>query len=149
MGEEIEWTHKFEPDFNNRCVRCGRFSTDSVHLVSAQWSKEEFKKDMQRGVVAPNYERLQLVDWAMRRFTDAMRYKMLLNAHKGRWNYSFDDAITKMKREIEELDAAIQTKNIIEIVLELADVANFAMIASAIAVEKGLEDDSAKTTEQT
>jgi hypothetical protein len=73
-----------------------------------------------------------------RRFVDAMKYKMRRNAHKGRWeDIGLIEALTLLNKEVEELRIAIIEGNMVEILLEAADVANFAMIVSAIAIDKG------------
>jgi hypothetical protein len=73
-----------------------------------------------------------------RRFVDAMKYKMRRNAHKGRWeDIGLIEALTLLNKEVEELRVAIIEGNMVEILLEAADVANFAMIVSAIAIDKG------------
>lgn len=72
----------------------------------------------------------------LKRFFDAMVYKLRKNAAKGRWEkYSIIETLMLLRTEVEELDAAIQEGNDIEVVLEASDVANFAMIAAAIALE--------------
>lgn len=74
----------------------------------------------------------------IRRFVDAMRYKLRKNAHKGRWeDTDLDEALNLLRKEVEELHGAIIGGNMIEILLEAADIANFAMIVSAIAIERG------------
>lgn len=75
----------------------------------------------------------------LRRFIDAMVYKLAKNAHKGRWEaMDLAAALGRLRDEVTELDEAIDVKrNMVEILLEAADVANFAMIAAAIAIEKG------------
>lgn len=74
----------------------------------------------------------------IRRFLDAMIYKLRLNAHKGRWeNDGVEDRLPKLLEEFEELKEAVEGGNMIETLLEAADVANFAMIIAAIAVERG------------
>ena len=73
-----------------------------------------------------------------RRFVDAMKYKMRRNAHKGRWeDIGLIEAQILLNKEVEELKEAIRDGNMVEILLEAADVANFAMIVSAIAIDKG------------
>lgn len=69
-------------------------------------------------------------------FFDAMLHKLALNAHKGKWDYPFDKAMTLMDAEREELSraATVEGGNTVEIILEAADVANFAMIAASIAI---------------
>lgn len=74
----------------------------------------------------------------LRRFVDAMKYKLRRNAHKGRWSdVNLNEALHLLKKEVAELEEAIKDGNRIEIELEAADVANFAMIVSAIAIERG------------
>jgi hypothetical protein len=90
----------------------------------------------------PDYSLLANVEVALRRFVDAMRFKLLKNAKKGRWeDLSLSETLDRLEIEVQELRAAIQTNNSIEILLEAADVANFAMIAASIAVEKGAQAD--------
>jgi len=73
-----------------------------------------------------------------RRFTDAMAYKMVLNKHKGRWeDVNLEEMLKRLKDEVDELEEAIGTKNMVEILLEAADVANFAMIVASVAIERG------------
>lgn len=74
----------------------------------------------------------------IRRFIDAMVYKLDVHSSKGRWSdLDINKAISLMKGEIVELEEAAQIGNLIQILLESADVANFAMIAAAIAIERG------------
>ena len=76
----------------------------------------------------------------LRRFVDAMAYKLKKNAHKGRWeSLSLDAALTMLEQEVQEMREATRAGNTVEIVLEAADVANFAMIAASIAIDKGGE----------
>lgn len=71
----------------------------------------------------------------IRRFVEAMVYKLKLNAHKGMWDgYSENKAIGLLCDEVAELDEAVEDGNMVEVMLEAADVANFAMIVSAIAI---------------
>ena len=74
----------------------------------------------------------------IRRFVDAMRYKLEKNRFKGRWeDLDLGDALNLLQKEVYELTVAIDKGNMIEILLEAADIANFAMIVSAIAIERG------------
>lgn len=73
----------------------------------------------------------------IRRFIEAMIYKLKLNAHKGMWDsYRETEAVGLMQREVIELQEAVLDGNMVEIMLEAADVANFAMIVSAITIER-------------
>lgn len=74
----------------------------------------------------------------IRRFVDAMIYKLRRNARKGRWEkVDLTKAMELLRDEVHELHVAIDEGNTTEIVLEGADVANFALIATAIALERG------------
>lgn len=73
----------------------------------------------------------------IRRFVDAMLFKLEKNAEKGRWEtYSVQDAFSLMQKEVEELFRELGG-NSMKVVMEAADVANFAMIVASIAVERG------------
>lgn len=74
----------------------------------------------------------------IRRFVDAMLYKLQRNAHKGRWeNLDTLDALKRMLDEVQELAEAIDNGNTFEVTFEAADVANFAMILCSIMMERG------------
>lgn len=74
----------------------------------------------------------------LKSFFEAMVYKLHKNAHKGRWEHiGIGDAFQGMAGESEELNEAIGRRSNIEIVLEAADVANFAMIIANIAMKEG------------
>lgn len=71
------------------------------------------------------------------RFVEAMVYKLGVKSHKGKWeNMSLQEALRLLRNEEKELTEAVARGNMVEIMLEAADVANFALIASAIAMEK-------------
>lgn len=74
-------------------------------------------------------------------FIDAMRYKLDKNSHKGKWEgLDLKKALELLRLEVTELEEAIAKGNEIEIVLEAADVANFALITSSIAIKKAAGD---------
>ena len=73
----------------------------------------------------------------IQRFVDAMVYKLGVKSHKGKWeNMTSGVAHELLQKEVVELTEAIERGNMVEIMLEAADVANFALIASAIAMDK-------------
>lgn len=77
----------------------------------------------------------------IRRFMDCMKYKLEVHKGKGRWeDMTIADAFSKLRREVEELEDAIRGGNLVEVMLEAADVANFAMILSTIMVERGNDE---------
>lgn len=77
-------------------------------------------------------------DGEIKQLVDAMRYKLKKNAHKGRWeNLTLPKAIELMKAEVEELIEASSRDSSIEVILEAADVANFAMIIANLAMKRG------------
>lgn len=73
----------------------------------------------------------------IQRFVDAMVYKLRVHHKKGKWeNLTPDKNLELLRKEVAELEEALRGGNMIEILLEAADVGNFALIQSAIAVEK-------------
>lgn len=81
----------------------------------------------------------------IRRFVDAMVYKLEKNAHKGRWDgLTVEQAFALLEKEVAELraelfsdDGSFKLPNMVKVLLEAGDVANFALIASAIVMERG------------
>lgn len=72
----------------------------------------------------------------LKRFFDAMIYKLRRNAAKGRWEgLNLEHTMNLGQREHDELAKAIEEGSDIEIVLEAADVANFALISASLAIE--------------
>lgn len=70
------------------------------------------------------------------RFFDSMVYKLRKNAHKGRWqDLKLVDAMRMLRDEVEELHVATMERSRVEIQMEAADAANFALIVCAIALE--------------
>lgn len=70
-------------------------------------------------------------------FIDAMRYKLVNNKYRGqrRWEEDGIDAIMdRLRQEVEELAEAIRGGNTAEIMMEGADVGNFAMMVVTIAI---------------
>lgn len=73
----------------------------------------------------------------IKRFFDAILYKLRKNAHKPSFEEaSVPECVRLLKQEVDELERAILEGNTIEVVLESADVASYAMIASVAAVER-------------
>lgn len=73
----------------------------------------------------------------IRRFVDAMVFKLEKNASKGRWEgYDMGTAFSLLEKEVAELLAEVNSdRNTIKVTLEAADVANFALIIAAMAIE--------------
>lgn len=71
------------------------------------------------------------------RFFSAMVFKLRKNAHKGKWeDLNLSQTMAKLEQEVSELDLAISEGSFCEILLEGADVANFAMIATSVALSE-------------
>lgn len=74
----------------------------------------------------------------IRRFVDAMIYKLKVHAKKGRWeNRPMTDMLPMLRGEVVELETAMEGGNLIEIMMEAADVGNYALIIASTAVERG------------
>lgn len=73
----------------------------------------------------------------IKQLVDAMRYKLRKNAHKGRWeDLDVPGALKRLREEVDELEEALSRDSQIEIILEAADVANFALMIVNIAAKK-------------
>lgn len=73
----------------------------------------------------------------IKRFFDAMIYKLRKNAHKP--SFERTDAahcLARIRDEADELEQAIDEGNTTEILLEAADVGNFALLAATSAIER-------------
>lgn len=80
-------------------------------------------------------EELKSHEAEIKRFFDAMIFKLAKNAHKGKWEGAdFPRIRAHLQNEISELDEAIKSGNMVEIILEAADVGNFALILADIAI---------------
>ena len=78
-------------------------------------------------------------DRELKLFTDAMKYKLMANAKKGRWEeVDLPQAFELLRKEIDELEEAIARGNSIEILLESADIGNFALIISDVAMKEAI-----------
>ena len=76
-------------------------------------------------------------------FFEAMVYKLARNANKGRWeDLDVDSSMIRLREEVQELAEAIDTGNGVEMLMEAADVANFAMILADIATDKKEPDNA-------
>lgn len=74
----------------------------------------------------------------LRRFVDAMVFKLRKNVHKGRWeDYSLEDGVRLLNDEMQELRQAVGEGNTVEVMLEGADVANMALIVASIMIDRG------------
>jgi len=91
--------------------------------------------EVQPRIEATNYDK------EIKQLTDAMRYKLKKNAHKGRWeDLGLSDVIKRLREETDELEEAALSGSEIEIILEAADVANFALMVVNIAMKKAAKD---------
>lgn len=118
-----EWGIKVDPatgDDLKLCIKCGEHApAPASFTVSLPPEVAQYEQDL-------------------RRFVDAMVYKLQVHAKKGRWeNLPIGKALELMQGEVGELTEAVERGNLVEILLESADVANFALITASIAVERG------------
>lgn len=71
----------------------------------------------------------------IKRFVDAMRYKLRRNQSKGRWeDVNLEQALALLDGEVQELKEAAREGNYFEVLLEAADVANFCLIIFFVAM---------------
>jgi hypothetical protein len=74
----------------------------------------------------------------IRRFVDAMLYKLAVNVHKGRWeDVSVQTQYENLLVEVEELRYAMSEGNTVAVMLEAADVANYALIIASEKLDGG------------
>jgi hypothetical protein len=75
----------------------------------------------------------------IRRFVDAMVFKLEKNVKKGKWeDLPIEQAFDLLKAEVAELQAEVHgDRNMVRTMLEAADVANFALIVASIVMERG------------
>lgn len=72
-------------------------------------------------------------------FAQYMEHKLKLNDHKGGWeNTSQERLFALLKKEVEELEKALQEEPNLNIMFEAADVANFAMMIAWNAMRESL-----------
>lgn len=88
-----------------------------------------------RLVVVPLPRALEGYEPQLKAFFDAMVYKLARNAHKGKWEgATIRDMIQRGREELDELEEAVRGGNTLDIILESADAANFAMMAASVAI---------------
>lgn len=74
----------------------------------------------------------------LRQHINAMVYKLKVHSKKGKWeNVDLATVLELLRNEAIELQEAVNQGNMIEILLESADVSNYALIASSIAIARG------------
>ena len=79
-------------------------------------------------------------------FAHAMEYKLGRNDHKGGWQDTPNIELYGMlEREVEELQEALNRGNYLEILLEAADVANFALMLAWNNTNEAFQDQSANS----
>lgn len=75
-------------------------------------------------------------DHELNQFYDAMRLKLHIHRKKGKWEgASLDKLFTLLVEEVQELKETIEDGNQIALILEAADVANYAMIIANVAMK--------------
>lgn len=133
---------------SRRCDYCGVFegfkhSADCklVRMAEILGHKEqELRQDMAKPslriviTIPPEVEQYAV---EIGRFVEAMVYKLGVHSKKGKWeNQTIESRFPKLEGEVEELREAVARGNMVEILLEAADVANYALIIAAKGMEK-------------
>lgn len=134
------------------CLHCGATEGQYHHsrciFQGAIGSKGEHAKSVDPRSVMPaspaSYIQLAIppevapYTHEIRRFVEAMIYKLAKHSNKGKWEgKDASSQIPLLHGEIKELVEAMDRGNMVEILLEAADVANYALIISAIVMERG------------
>lgn len=127
------------------CPDCGA-QEGAYHLNFCPRNKSSEQESLQAMMQPKSAENLQFklppeveqYRHDIRRFVEAMIYKLSVHSSKGKWEkYNITETVGKLQGEVVELQEAVLRGNMVEILLEGADVANYALIASAIAMERG------------
>jgi len=88
-----------------------------------------------RVYIPPELEKNEL---AIKRFFDAMVYKLRKNSHKPSFEIAdVQHCLSRIQGETKELSDAVAENNTVEVLLESADIANLAMIAATAAIDRG------------
>lgn len=96
------------------------------------------KLDARTGLVIALPKEVEPYREDIRRFLDAMVYKLKVHHRKGRWEgKTVEEYMPLLHDEVRELMEATEGGNLIEVLTEAADVANMAMIVASIVVERG------------
>lgn len=75
-------------------------------------------------------------DHELNQFYDAMRLKLHIHRNKGKWEgINLETLLKLLVDEVEELRETIKDGNQIALILEAADVANYAMIIANVAMK--------------
>ena len=122
------------------CLSCGALASEK-HKPNCRWANSEegdrLNVDRPLRIITTIPPEVEQYAPEIGRFVEAMVYKLGIKAHKGKWeNMKPEQALALLEKEVEELRDAIKRGNMVEQLLESADVANFALIISAIAMEK-------------
>ncbi len=126
-------------DPSRYCGYCGVFngfahSAQCVHHVTPDPGMVTTRTDV---IITPVPPEVQNYRGEIARFVEAMVYKLGVHSKKGKWEgQTIESRIPKLKDEVVELEEAIKRGNMVEVLLEAADVANYALIISAKALEK-------------
>lgn len=128
--------------FNRDCPSCGA-AEGVVHKSDCDY-RVDYKVDpinlFQQGgrIKIPLPPEVMPYQHEIRRFVEAMVYKLAVHSDKGKWeDLAAEKALGFLATEVKELQEALDRGNMVEILLEAADVGNYALILSAIVMERG------------
>lgn len=125
------------------CPSCGA-AEGVVHKSGCAYRGLEYKVDPVNIIRQGGFITISLPPEVMpyqheiRRFVEAMVYKLVKHSGKGKWEgYDVEKTLGLLGGEVKELQEALDRGNMVEILLEAADVGNYALILSAIVMERG------------
>lgn len=104
---------------DHQILKCGHIAYKKKHIMEIYIPPE-----------------LQFIEQELHVFIDAMLYKLEKNKHKGKWeNQSLISLVSRLEGEMDELAKAIDDHSTTDILMEAADIANYAMMIADIAIK--------------
>lgn len=123
-------------DPSKYCPYCGVF-IGFIHSPSCVHYRAPVEIPTSPNIATPIPPEVKDYRTEIARFVEAMVYKLGVHSKKGKWeNLPMPRALDLLDGEVKELREAIERGNMVEVLLEAADVANYALIISAKALEK-------------
>lgn len=123
-------------DMRRTCPECG-VDEGTLHRPGCKYNGVGNPNKPGLTIVTPIPKECEQYAPEIARFVEAMVYKLKVHSGKGKWdNYGTPAALDLLEGEVSELREAVAEGNMVEILLESADVANYALIIASKGLEK-------------